>query len=125
MSLDFSLYIGDERIEDCPHCDGKGKINRGREEVCDENITHNLNRMADAAGIYDCLWRPEEHGIVKASQMIEPLRAGLQKLQADPAHFRQFDAPNGWGKYEHFVPFVSKILSRCEEYPDADVRAWR
>src|SRR6266496_3980933 len=41
------------------------------------NITHNLNTMADAAGIYKHLWRPEELGITKAGELIAPLAAGL------------------------------------------------
>jgi len=34
--------------------------------VYDANITHNLGAMAEAAGIYKHLWRPEEIGITKA-----------------------------------------------------------
>jgi precorrin-6x reductase len=38
------------------------------------NITHNLNRMAEAAGVYKVLWRPEENEIkcarVKATRVI-------------------------------------------------------
>jgi signal transduction histidine kinase len=30
------------------------------------NITHNLNIMADKAGIYQHLWRPEEIGIKRS-----------------------------------------------------------
>ena len=30
------------------------------------NITHNLGKMAEEAGIYKHLWRPEEIGITKA-----------------------------------------------------------
>ena len=41
--------------------------------VYSANITHNLTKMADEAGIYECLWRPEEIGITKAGQLIEPL----------------------------------------------------
>ncbi|MBK8772221.1 MAG: hypothetical protein IPM06_17610 [Rhizobiales bacterium] len=47
-------------------------------------ITHNLNKMASAAGIYKHLWRPEEIGITKAAQLIEPLREGLALLLSDP-----------------------------------------
>lgn len=36
------------------------------ETLYSRNITHNLGRMAQAAGIYECLWRPEEHGITHA-----------------------------------------------------------
>lgn len=55
--------------------------------VYSANITHNLNTMAKEAGIYKHLWRPEEIGITKASQLIEPLVAGLNALIADPEKF--------------------------------------
>lgn len=93
--------------------------------VYEANITHNLNRMAEAAGIYLHLWRPEELGITLAKELVEPLRAGLLKLKADPDHFRQFNASNGWGLYENFVPFVEKYLAACEADPDATVVASR
>lgn len=93
------------------------------EEVFHRNITHNLGQMADVAGIYKCLWRPDESGITKASQCIEPLKAGLLLLVSDPDGFRKHDSPNGWGLYIHFLPFVTAVLMACMEYPDADVRA--
>lgn len=94
-------------------------------EVFKANITHNLGRMAEEAGIYQHLWRPEEIGITKAHQLIEPLRNGLALLRSDPVRFEKLNSPNGWGLYVHFVPFVAKYLRACEEYPDADVSASR
>jgi hypothetical protein len=94
-------------------------------DVFTRNITHNLNTMADAAGIYKHLWRPDEIGITKAEQLIEPLRAGLALLKSDPDRFRKFDSPNGWGIYDHFIPFVEEYLAACEANPDADVEADR
>ena len=93
--------------------------------IYDRNITHNLGRMAEAAGIYRCLWRPDENGITKARQMIDPLQAGLALLLANPERFRQYNSSNGWGLYEHFVPFVTEVLAACEKNPDADVRVSR
>jgi hypothetical protein len=52
--------------------------------VFDRNITHNLGKMADAAGIYEALWLPDEHGYTKAEQIIIPLREGLKLLETDP-----------------------------------------
>ena len=95
------------------------------DRLYDANITHNLGVMADAAGIYEACWRPEEIGITKAAQLVPLLRAGLEKLQSDPKHYKTFDSPNGWGLYEHFVPWVAKYLAACEEYPDADVGVYR
>jgi len=94
-------------------------------EVYWANITHNLNRMAEAAGIYKELWRPEEIGITKAAQLIDPLRAGLERLKADPEKYEAYNAANGWGMYKHFVPFVEKYLQACIDNPDADVSVSR
>ena len=94
-------------------------------EVYSANITHNLNKMAEAAGIYEALWRPEEIGITQAGQLIEPLSIGLEKLKADPMYYSQFNAVNGWGTYENFVPFVEKYLEACQANPDAQVSVWR
>lgn len=93
--------------------------------LASHNITHNLNKMAIAAGIYGCLWRPEEHGIETASQMIEPLRAGLARMLAEPAKMRAYDSPNGWGIYDDFLPWVMRVLASCERYPGARVRVSR
>jgi hypothetical protein len=89
------------------------------------NITHNLNVMAGKAGIYDCLWRPDEHSILKASQLIEPLRAGLKRLKENPEYFKKFNPPNGWGTYEGLVEFAEEYLHECEENPNADISVSR
>lgn len=118
MSLDVYLH---ETIQ-CPHC---GKSAGHGSQVYSANITHNLNRMAAEAGVYKALWRPDEHGMTHARDLIEPLRRGLADLRARPEHFRQFNAKNWWGLYEHFVPFVADYLAACEESPDATVRVSR
>jgi hypothetical protein len=107
MSLDFTL----KRVQPV--------------EVFSSNITHNLTIMAEAAGIYQCLWRPEELGIKQAGELVGPLGVGLTKLVSDPEHFRQFDSPNGWGTYDNFVRFVQEVLRACIENPDAEVEVSR
>jgi hypothetical protein len=94
-------------------------------EVFDANITHNLGAMAEEAGIYKHLWRPEEIGITKAWQLVEPLQKGLELMKSDPARFEKFNSPNGWGLYHNFVPWIEKYLAACIEYQDADVRVSR
>lgn len=91
------------------------------DEVFHANITHNLGRMADEAGIYKELWRPDEIGITKAKQLIAPLSVGLGKLMRNPYHFRTFNPENGWGTYESLVSFIKNYLDACIKYPDADV----
>jgi hypothetical protein len=93
--------------------------------VYSRNVTHNLGKMAEAAGIYNHLWRPEEIGVSKAVDLIEPLTEGLAKLKLDPKHFAQFNSPNGWGLYEHFVPFVEDYLKACKRFPTATVSVSR
>lgn len=93
--------------------------------VFEKNITHNLNSMAEAAGVYMHLWQPAEIDIQKAWQLIEPLGKGLSELMNNPVRFKAFNAENGWGKYEHLVDFVLKYLQACKEFPDAIVKANR
>jgi|688.fasta_scaffold10716_7 hypothetical protein len=89
------------------------------------NITHNLNKMADAAGLYECLWRPEETEIKTASQLIEPLKAGIEQLKSDPDKFKAFNAENGWGTYEDFVPWCERYFEACQEFPKAKIEVSR
>ena len=93
--------------------------------IYDHNITHNLNKMADEAGIYKHLWRPEEIEITKAAQLIEPLREGLSLLLSDPERFKKFDPENKWGDYDGLVNFVREYLAACEENPNASVSVSR
>lgn len=150
MSLDVYLkggYYGTERVIYDQACGGlhgwQEKITQfewhkrhpgdpppfAEEPICgfESNITHNLGKMARAVGdwFYMALWRPEEVGITKASQLIDPLTRGLEILQRDRARLEQFNASNGWGLYEHFVPWVSEYLEACKENPEADVSVSR
>jgi hypothetical protein len=115
------------------------------EEVYWANITHNLGKMADEAGIYEALWRPyqlrddfkefelyaddeyefEEKCIIKASDIIEVLEKGLADLKARPKHFEKFNSSNGWGMYHNFVPFVERYLDACKENPECIVKVDR
>jgi len=125
MSLDVTLYGETKTVEcRCPHCDHKHSREE-REEFFAANITHNLNEMAEAAGIYKHLWRPEEIGITKAVQLIEPLSAGLDSLRSDPERFKKFNPENGWGNYGILVEFVRNYLEACKTWPDSEVHASR
>jgi hypothetical protein len=93
--------------------------------VYEGNVTHNLNRIASKAGIYKHLWRPEELGITKAGDLIAPLAKAVALMKAEPARFIALNPPNGWGSYEHFVPWLEKYLAACAEYPDANIHVSR
>lgn len=115
MSLDVHL-----QAEHCSHC------KRG-DEVFWRNITNNLNEMADAAGLYKPLWRPEEMEppVEKAAALVPFLEAGIQRLKADPEKFKTFNPKNGWGSYEGLIDFCQAYLIACRENPDAAVRVSR
>lgn len=109
------------------------------------NITHNLNEMADEAGIYDALWRPhrlvdgynipegehdaeyefEKSVTIQAKDIIDIVEKGLVDLKNRPEHFKQFNSPNGWGLYKNFVPFVEKYLEALKEHPEAIIKISR
>jgi len=125
MSLDVYLN-GETREIECTCCECFHKHTRKEtENFYSSNITHNLNKMAEEAGIYKHLWRPDEIGITKASQLIEPLTAGLNLMKSDPERFKKFNASNGWGLYEHFIPWVEEYLEACKQYPNATVEVSR
>ena len=113
MSLDIYL-----EANKCPHC--------GRyDDAFSTNITHNLGEMASEAGIYRHLWHPEEIGITKAGQLIEPLRAGLALMRSNPELFERLNSPNEWGTYEQFIPWIKELLAACCENPEANIRVSR
>lgn len=106
MSLDVYL----ERVQKC--------------DVFEANITHNLSIMAGNAGVYDACWHPENIADEPtAADIIPILEEGIKKLESDPEYFKQFDAKNGWGTYDDFVPWLKRYLEACREYPDATIRA--
>jgi hypothetical protein len=125
MSLDVYL-IGEakEQEETCYAC-GHTHTKEVVEEFYSSNITHNLAQMADRAGIYKPIWRPDEIGITHARQLIEPLTTGLKKLQDNPNLYEQYNSTNGWGTYQQFIPWVVEYLEACKQYPDAKIEVSR
>lgn len=101
----------------------KDEGNRGI--VFEWNITHNLNTMAEAAGLYEVLWRPDEIGLTKAKELIPRLSAGLVTLQREPDRFKALNPKNGWGTYENLVEFVEAYLNAAKEHPEATVQVSR
>ena len=93
--------------------------------------THNLGKMAGKVSLkkslvptlkedttlYRVLWRPGELGFSKGSDLIVLLTEAVRELKSDPEFYKTFNSPNGWGMYEHFVPFVERYLNACKEYP--------
>lgn len=140
MSLDVEIY----RNYHVTYDEGK-TLEPQRESLYRSNITHNLNRMADEAGLYEALWRPyqlkegynipeddyqaeykfEEANPVRAYEIIPIIEKGLEDMKARPKHYEKFNSSNGWGMYEHFVPFIEEYLKALKEYPEAFVECDR
>lgn len=124
MSLD--IYLLSPRTEKPCTCDcGNEHTKMETDTLFDYNITHNLGSMASEAGIYQHLWRPEEMGISKAKDLIEPLTNGLSLLKLNPERFKAFNPENGWGRYENLVEFVSKYLNACNDNPESEISVSR
>lgn len=88
--------------------------------------THNCGEMAEEAGLYKYVWRPEECPDVKtAADLIEPLRNGIALMREDPARFEAFNPDNGFGKYSTFLPWLERYLEACIMYPKALIEADR
>ena len=94
-------------------------------EVYSTNITHNLGKLAEALGIYQHLWRPEELNITHARQLILPLEAAIENLTFDKARYKTYDNPKNWGTVEDFIGFLEKLLEACKQHPNATISVWR
>jgi hypothetical protein len=155
MSLDITLY---KRLEiDSELCLGCLSNDKYHTHVLsihyDRNITHNYTKMADVAGVYHTIWRPEllgnsvlTHRIlhhedrmevteadrlkkvlprVRARQLTDALATGLLKLKQSPETYKALQPINGWGTYSQFVDFVEEYWYACRTFPDAVVEVSR
>ncbi len=140
MSLD--VFLLRERI--ITYEDGT-EPTKETEVLYDSNITHNLNVMAEKAGLYEALWRPyqlketynipegddagefnfEEENMVIASELVPVIEKGLNDLKDRPEYFKEFNPENGWGSYDSLLRFTEKYLEACKEYPNAKVEVSR
>jgi hypothetical protein len=99
--------------------------------VWDWNITHNLGKMASAVTLeedltlYDVLWRPDENGIVTASEILPYLEKGLEILNSSPEEYKQYNPENGWGTYDGLLRFVIEYRNACIINPEGVIRASR
>lgn len=115
MSLDVYLEV-----------DGCSSCGRSASEVFHWNVTHNLSKMADAAGIYLAMWRPSElREGPRGVDLVEALRAGVAALRADPEKFEAMNPSNGWGDYDGLLAAAEAYLASCVRYPNARVVASR
>lgn len=91
----------------------------------DAYVTHNLNKMAQEAGIYEAMWRPEELGCKEAQDIADILMRGLETMVRRKWYFEQFNPKNGFGDYEGFVKVVMQYATACFENPTATIEVSR
>jgi hypothetical protein len=105
-------------------------------DVYENGITHNLGKMAasvtvdfaengDELTLYDVLWRPDEHDLHYAHEIIDYLNIGLNMLQSEPEYYRTFTPQNHWGSYEGLVKFVHDYHKACGNNPMAEIKVSR
>lgn len=110
MSLDISLVI---------------KTRSSEFKVWEANITSNLVRMADAAGLYNALWQTSDNdGVTTAEQLTPLLRHAIDSMLENPAYYKVHDNVNNWGTYEEFLPWLKKLLKVCRKFPEAQIQAF-
>ena len=118
--------------------DNNGKL------IWSKNITHNLNKMAEAAGLYEALWCPyrlsnqyssfmtyeEEMSLenrlqIKAKDIYDYVKKGHRELTENPEKYTKYNPLNGWGSYETLVEFVFDYMTVLFLYPEAIIKCER
>lgn len=110
-----------EEVCQCSEC-GHEHTRIVEPAVYDRNVTHNLAQMAGEAGVYECVWRPKEHGFLKAQELVTPLQNAIRQMRVDPERFKRLNPSNGWGSYDGLLEVFEEYLAACKEYPEASVR---
>jgi hypothetical protein len=108
MSLDVYLK--------CPCC---------KTQLFSKDITHNLVAMAEAAKIYEPLWRPKEIHVQTANELIPFLERGIKYLIEHETELTTYNPVNGWGNYLVLLDFCKEYLKACQEDPDAIIEVTR
>jgi len=95
-------------------------------KVHNMNLTHNLTSMAshvevgkDDLTLYDVLWRPDEHYMYHADDILPYVRTGLKELLHNPSKYEMYNPTNGWGSYDTLVKQVTELLFQLELHPQA------
>lgn len=138
MGLDISLYVEiyeispkeiSANIQDWDRIEKRVKYDYKKQqwlnEIYCDNITHNVTRMADAVGLYQPIWRPDENKIITAKDLIDILHNGLLLLKSDPEKYKLLEPENKWGRYSDFIIFIEDLLKNCIKYPNATIEVSR
>lgn len=95
------------------------------ESMWSANMTHNLNKIAIEAGVYECLWRPDEIGVKYARDNISNLRFALGIFYSKYDELKKLNPSNGWGDIDGLIEVAQEFLKACMEYPNAIIECDR
>lgn len=93
--------------------------------VYSDSITHNVVPMAQKAGIYRMVWRPEEAGISVAKELIDPLEKAVKDMINNRGDYVALSPANSLVSYEEFLGFLVRLADNCKRNPQASVTASR
>ena len=86
-------------------------------EVWSRNITSNLSRMWNEAGVPLHEWDGLEAGTCWPN-----LDTALTFMQSKPEAFKELNPPNGWGDYDGCVDFLLELRNVCKQHPRCTLR---
>lgn len=95
------------------------------ESMWSANMTHNLNKIAIEAGVYECLWRPDEIGVKYARDNISNLRFALGIFYSKYDELKKLNPSNGWGDIDGLIEVTQGFLRACMEHPNAIIECDR
>ena len=90
-------------------------------ELFDANVTGNLAKMANEAGLYDALWCPLDNGNSFAGDILPALVKGYEELKSNPDKYKKLNPDNGWGSYDGLLSFVYEYMGACDKHPLASI----
>ena len=82
------------------------------------HFTHNTNPMIQAAGFEDFL---EADGW-NCERFCNKLKKLIMELESKPDFYAEYDAPNGWGTYEHLLACLRSIYEEFHKHTLTTVR---
>lgn len=88
------------------------------------NITYNLSKMFTTAFNTGEYWLDELEGR-KGFEVIELLTNAIIRMVKDPDHFKQFDAPNGWGTFNDALPWLIQLKEECVKNPNDEIELFK
>jgi len=82
------------------------------------NMTYNVSTMVKEACGVTFSWFDG----MTCKQALPILYFCWRNLRRNPSHFRRFEAPNGWGTYEQFMPYMTRFYVMARLHPKGIIR---